>query len=202
MQRLSILLALAALFPACTVESRPTAGVRSDARGRAVIIAPRCAGARVDAVQVADLDGAVRWRVEGGGNEHQSLFVVGRLPPLMQEVDPLDGPLDPDDAYVATVQYTGSLPDVEVEFRLSGLSPDRVIDADGDYRTQQGFIEEADLTCVGGWLWVAGGIGIAVIVAFVAAIVVGLWVVVRVMRTAKRQREQEATPSRPDLIDR
>ncbi|CAN5694935.1 hypothetical protein BH18ACT17_BH18ACT17_10450 [soil metagenome] len=77
-----------------------------------------------------------------------------------------------------------------------------MIDAEGDFRTQQGFIDDADLACVGDWLWVAGAIGIAIIVAFIAAIVGGLWVVVRVMRKAKRQREPGATPSRPDFIDR
>ena len=197
-----VTLVLVAIAPACTVESHPTGGVRADARGRAVILAPRCADERIEAVQVADASGTVRWRVEGGGNEHQSIFVVGREPTLMQETDPLDEPLDADQAYVATLEYAGSLPDVDVGFRVSSLSSDRVIDDDGDDRTVQEFYDEADLDCLGGWLWVFGAIGIGLLATFVAAIVVGFWVILRVLRKAKRQRQQEATPRRPDLSGR
>ena len=83
MRRLTSLVALvavAALVPACTVEPRPTAGVRTTPRGRAEILAPPCGDERIVAVQVADLDGPVRWRAEGGGNSGQSTFVVGSEP--------------------------------------------------------------------------------------------------------------------------
>lgn len=202
MQRIALVLAVAvlgALVPACTIESHPSVGVRTDARGRAVILAPRCLDERIEAVQVADLNGPIRWRAEGGGNEHPSIFVVGRAPSLMQETDPLDGSLDPAERYVATVEFSGSVPDVEVEFRTDSLSPDSVIDEEGVYRTQQEFLDAADLECVGGWVWVFGGIAIAIGLVFLAAIVVGLWVVVRVVRTARRQREVEGTPGRPDM---
>jgi len=49
---------------------------------------------------------------------------------------------------------------------------------------------------------VFGAIGIGLLATFVAAIVVGFWVILRVMRKAKRQRQQEATPRRPDLSGR
>jgi hypothetical protein len=195
-------LAIAALVPACTVEPRPTAGVRTTPRGRAEILAPPCGDERIVAVQVADLDGPVRWRAEGGGNSGQSTFVVGAEPQLMQVTDPLEGSLDPDDAYVATLEYAGSLPDVEVEFRTSSLSTDRVADADGDVVTLQSFSDEADLECVGPWLWIFGGVAIALVLGVLAAFVVGLIIVVKVVRKARRQREQEATPGRPDLSGR
>ena len=198
---LLVALALSTLVPACTIETHPTAGVRADRRGRAVILAPRCGEVRIEAVQVADLDGPVRWRVEGGGTS-QTIFPVGSEPPLMRVTDPLEGALDPNDAYVATVEYSGSGPDVEVEFRTSSLWTDRVIDADGDFLTTQEFADEADLGCIGGWLWVAGAIGIALVLAFIAAIVGSVWVIVRVLRKAKRMREAEATPGRPDLSGR
>ena len=149
---------VAAVASSCTVASNPTAGVRATARGEAVVLAPRCAGERIEAVQVSHLDGTVRWRVEGSGNGYPRTFVVGREPPLMREVDPLEGPLDQDDTYIATVEYAGSLPDVDVEFRPSSMSTDRVIDADGEERTPQEFAEESDLDCIGEWLWVFGGV--------------------------------------------
>jgi hypothetical protein len=201
-QRIRLVLiaaAFGALVPACTVGSHPSVGVRTDVRGRAVILAPRCLDQRVEAVQVADLDGRVRWRAEGGGNEYPTIFVVGRTPSLMQETDPLVGPLDSDDAYVATVEYTGSVPDIEVEFRTENLSSERVIDEDGVDATEQQFLDAAARDCVGGWLWVFGGIALAIGLAFVVAIVAGLWVVLRVVRKARRQREVEGTPGRPDL---
>jgi hypothetical protein len=191
-----------AAFPACTVETHPTAGVRANRRGDAVIVAPRCTDERIEAVQVADLDGPVRWRVEGGGNASPTIFVVGREPSLMRETDALQGPLDPRRAYVATIEYAGDLPDVDIEFHPSSLSTDRVVSADGEVLTSEAFADEADLECIGGWLWVFGGIAVALVVGLVAAFVVGLWVVVRVVRKAKRQREQAATPGRPDLSGR
>jgi hypothetical protein len=196
-----VLLTLALVAPACTIETHPTAGVRADQRGRAVILAPRCGEVRIEAVQVADLDGPIRWRVEGGGTS-QTVFPVGSEPPLMRVTDPLEGALDPDDAYVATVEYSGSSPDIEVEFRPSSLSTDRVIDADGDSLTTQEFAEDADLGCIGGWLWVAGAIAVVVVLVLIAAVVGSVWVIVRTLRKAKRQRELEGTPGRPDLSDR
>jgi len=194
-------LLLAALVPSCTIETHSTAGVRADRRGRAVILAPRCGEERVEAAQVADLDGPVRWRVEGGGTS-QTIFPVGSEPPLMRVTDPLEGVLDPTDAYVATVEYSGSMPDVAVEFRPSSLSTDRVIDADGNTLTTQEFADEADLGCIGGWLWVAGAIAVAVVLVLLVAVVGSVWVIVRTLRKARRQREQEATPARPDLSGR
>jgi hypothetical protein len=202
MATLVLAMTFAALAPACTVRTHPTAGVRANPRGEAVIVAPECTDERIVAVQVADLDGAVRWRAEGSGNRYPRTFVVGREPILMRQTDPLDGPLDPETAYVATVEYAGSLPDADVEFRPSSLSTGRVIDADGDERTAQEFADESDLECLGGWLWVFGGAVLAIVVAFVAAFVVGLVVVVKVARTARRQREQAGTPGRPDLSGR
>jgi len=166
-----------------------------------VILAPRCGEERVEAAQVADLDGPVRWRVEGGGTS-QTIFPVGSEPPLMRVTDPLEGVLDPTDAYVATVEYSGSMPDVAVEFRPSSLSTDRVIDADGNTLTTQEFADEADLGCIGGWLWVAGAIAVAVVLVLLVAVVGSVWVIVRTLRKARRQREQEATPARPDLSGR
>ena len=198
---LLVTLTVASIVPACTIETHPTAGVRADQRGRAVILAPRCGEERIEAVQVADLDGPVRWRVEGGGTS-QTIFPVGSEPPLMQVTDPLEGALDPDDAYVATVEYSGSWPDVAVEFRPSSLSTDRVIDADGNTLTTQEFADEADLGCIGGWLWVAGAIAVAVVLVLLAAVVGSVWVIVRTLRKAKRQREQEGAPGRPDLSGR
>jgi hypothetical protein len=198
---LLVALAVASLVPACTIETHPSAGVRADQRGRAVILAPRCGEERIEAVQVADLDGPVRWRVEGGGTS-QTIFPVGSQPPLMQVTDPLEGALDPNDAYVARVEYSGSWPDVAVEFRPSSLSTDRVIDADGDSLTTQEFAEDADLGCIGGWLWVAGAIAVVVVLVLLAAVVGSVWVIVRTLRRAKRMREAEATPDRPDLSGR
>jgi hypothetical protein len=195
-------LALLAVLPACTMQANPSIGVRTDARDRVVIVAPRCLDERIDAVQVADLDGPVRWRAEDGGNSYPTIFVVGREPSLMRETDPLEGALDPSDAYVATVEYTGSLPDVEVEFRPQQLSSDLVLDQDGHRASQQEFLDAAGLGCVGGWIWVVGGIALAIALAFLVGIVVGLWVVVRVVRKARRARELEATPGRPDLSGR
>jgi len=198
----ALALALAALIPACTIEPRPTAGVRTTARGRAEILAPSCDEERIVSVQVADLDGPVHWRAESGGASGQTTFVIGSEPPLMQVTDALEGPLDPDTTYVATVGYAGSVPDVDVEFRPSSLSTDRVIDADGDIVTPRDFAKQADLECVGPWLWVFGGIAIALVLVFVAAFVIGLVVVVKVVRKARRQREELVTPRRPDLSDR
>lgn len=198
---LLVTLAVASLVPACTIETQATAGVRADWRGRAVVLAPRCGDVRIEAVQVADLDGPARWRVEGGGTS-QTIFPVGSQPPLMQLTDPLEGALDPTDAYVATVEYSGSMPDVEVEFRPSSLSIDRVIDADGNTLTTQEFADEADLGCIGGWLWVAGAIVVVVVLVLLAALVGSVWVIVRTLGKAKRQREQEGTPGRPDLSGR
>jgi hypothetical protein len=195
-------LALLVLLPACTVRSNPSAGVRTDARGRVVIVAPRCLDERIGAVQVADLDGPVRWRAEGGGNSYPTIFIVGREPSLMQETDTLEGPLDPNDACVATVEYTGSVRDVEVEFRPGQLSPDVIIDEEGRTSSEQEFLDAASLDCVGGWIWVFGGIALAIGLAFLVGIVVGLWVVVRVVRKARRARELESTPGRPDLSGR
>jgi hypothetical protein len=197
-----VLLALLALLPACTLQANPSVGVRTDARDRVVIVAPRCLDERIEAVQVADLDGPVRWRAEGGGNSYPTIFVVGREPSLMQETDPLEGALDPADAYVATVEYTGSVPDVQVEFRPEQLSTDVVIDEEGHTSTQQEFLDAASLDCVGGWIWVFGGIALAIGLAFVVAIVAGLWIVLRVVRKARRARELEGTPGRPDLSGR
>ena len=196
------LLALLAALPSCSVQANPSAGVRTDARDRVVIVAPRCLDQRIEAVQVADLDGPVRWRAEGGGNSYPTIFVVGRTPSLMRETDPLDGPLDPDDAYVATVGYTGSVPDVDVEFRPEQLSTDAVVDEDGTVSTQQEFLDDAGRDCVGGWVWVFGAIALVIGLAFVVAIVVGLWIVLRVVRKARRARELEGTPGRPDLSGR
>lgn len=196
------LLALIAVLPSCTVQANPSAGVRTDARSRVVIVAPRCLDQRIEAVQVAELDGPVRWRAEGGGNSYPTIFVVGRAPSLMQETDPLDGALDPADAYVATVEYTGSVRDVEVEFRPEGLSTDVVIDEEGQVSPEQEFLDEASLDCVGGWIWVFGGIALVIGLALLVAIVVGLWVVVRVVRKARRARELEGMPRRPDLSGR
>lgn len=199
---LVVSLLFAALVPACAIETHPTVGVRANREGEAVILAPRCSDERIEAVQVADLDGPVRWRIEGDGSDVVPVFVVGAVPPSMRERDPLEGVLDPDDAYVATVEYAGSLPDTEVEFRTSSLSPDRVIDDEGVYRTRQEFIEEADLDCAGGWLWVAAAIGIAVLLVLLAAAAGSVWVIVRTLRKAKRMREAEVTPDRPDLSGR
>ena len=44
----------------------------------------------------------------------------------------------------------------------------------------------------------AGVIGVVV----TAALAVGVWVVVRVLRTARRQREEGSAPRRPDLSGR
>ena len=137
-------LALAACLAGCSVEANPTAGIRGNAHGDAVIVAPRCTDERIVAVQVADLDGPVRWRVEGGGNASTGVFVVGREPPLMRETDPLEGPLDPHRAYVATIEYAGTLPDVDVEFHASSLSTDRVTTADGEDVVAAAFADEAD----------------------------------------------------------
>ena len=194
-----VLLALLAALPACTMQANPSIGVRTDARERVVIVAPRCLDQRIEAVQVADLDGPVRWRAEGGGNSYPTIFVVGREPSLMRETDPLEGALDPSDPYVATAEYTGSLPDVEVEFRPEQLSTDLVIDEEGHVSSEQEFLDAASLDCVGGWIWVFGGIALAIGLAFLVGIVVGLWVVVRVVSKARRARELEGTPSRPDL---
>jgi hypothetical protein len=196
------LIALFAALPSCTVQANPSAGVRTDARGRVVIVAPRCLDERIDAVQVADLDGPVRWRAEGGGNSYPTIFVVGRAPALMQETDPLEGTLDPGDAYVATVEYSGSVPDVEVEFRPDALSADLVLDEEGQVSPEQEFLDEASLDCVGGWIWVFGGIALVIGLAFVVAIIAGLWIVLRVVRKARRARELEGTPRRPDLSGR
>jgi hypothetical protein len=196
------LLALLAVLPACTMQANPSVGVRTDGRDRVVIVAPRCLDERIGAVQVADLDGPVRWRAEGGGNSYPTIFIVGREPSLMQETDTLEGPLDPNDAYVATVEYTGSVRDVEVEFRPGQLSPDVIIDEEGRTSSEQEFLDAASLDCVGGWIWVFGGIALAIGLAFLVGIVVGLWVVVRVVRKARRARELESTPGRPDLSGR
>ena len=196
------LVAFLATLPSCTVQANPSAGVRTDARDRVVIVAPRCLDERIDAVQVADLDGPVRWRAEGGGNSYPTIFVVGRAPSLMRETDPLDGALDPADAYVATVEHTGSVPDVDVEFRPEQLSTDTVVDEDGTVSTQQEFLDDAGRDCVGGWVWVFGAIALVIGLAFVVAIVVGLWIVLRVVRKARRARELEGTPERPDLSGR
>lgn len=193
---------LCAIAPACTIRANPTAGVRANPRGDAVILAARCTDERIVAVQVADLDGAVRWRAEGGGNRYPAIFVVGREPSLMRETDPLDGPLDPADAYVATVEYAGTVPDVDVEFRPANLSTDRVVDADGDVVGLQTFSDEADAACIGGWLWVFGGVALALVLGFVGAIVAGLVIVLKVVRKARRQRERAAAPGRPDLSGR
>ena len=193
------LLALTGPLSACTVQANPSAGVRTDARDRVVIVSPRCLDERIEAVQVADLDGPVRWRAEGGGNRYPTIFVVGRTPSLMQETDPLDGALDPGDAYVATIEFAGSVPDVDVEFRPEQLASNVVIDEDGHVSTEQEFLDAASLDCVGGWIWVFGGIALAVGLAFLVGIVVGLWVVVRVVRKARRARELEGSPARPDL---
>jgi hypothetical protein len=191
------------IVPSCTVTSNPTAGVRANARGEAVILAPRCTDERIEAVQVADLGGPVRWRAEGGGNAYPTIFTVGREPPLMRETDPLDGPLDPQRAYVATVEYAGALPDVDVEFHPSTLSTARVVTPDGDAVTPAAFAEEADLECIGGWLWVFGGVAIAIVLGVIAAFVLGLVVVVKVVRKARRQRASVAdAPGRPDLSGR
>ena len=175
-------------------------GVRTNREGEAVILAPQCADERIEAVQVADLDGPVRWRIEGGGSAVVPVFVVGVVPPSMRERDPLEGVLDPDDAYVATVEYAGSMPETEVEFRTSSLSPDRVIDDEGVYRTRQEFIEEAELGCTGGWLWVTAAIGIVVLLALLAVAAGSVWVIVRTLRKARRMREAGATPDRPDSV--
>jgi hypothetical protein len=196
------LLALLAALPSCSVQANPSAGVRTDARDRVVIVAPRCLDQRIEAVQVADPDGPVRWRAEGGGNSYPTIFVVGRTPSLMRETDPLEGPLDPDAAYVATVEYTGSVPDVDVEFGPEQLSTDAVIDEDGTVSTQQEFLDDAGRDCVGGWVWVFGAIALVIGLAFVVAIIVGLWIVLRVVRKARRARELEGTPGRPDLSGR
>ena len=193
------LIALIAVLPSCAVQANPSVGVRTDARGRVAIVAPRCLDQRIDAVQVADLDGPVRWRAEGGGNSYPTIFVVGRAPSLMQETDPLDGALDPADAYVATVEYTGSVPDVDVEFRPEKLSADMVLDEEGQVSSEQEFLDDARLDCVGGWIWVFGGIALVLGLAFVVAIIAGLWIVLRVARKARRARELEGTPDRPDL---
>ncbi len=192
-------IALIVVLPSCTVQANPSAGVRTDARGRVVIVAPRCLDQRIDAVQVADLDGPVRWRAEGGGNSYPTIFVVGRAPALMQETDPFDGSLDPDDAYVATVEYTGSVPDVDVEFRPEALSTDRVVDEEGRVSSEQDFLDDAGRDCVGGWVWVFGAIALVIGLAFVVAIIAGLWITLRVVRKARRARELEGTPDRPDL---
>ena len=197
-----VLLALIATVSSCTVQANPSAGVRTDARGRVVIVAPRCLDQRIDAVQVADLDGPVRWRAEGGGNSYPTVFVVGRAPALMQETDPLDGELDPAEAYVATVEYSGSVPAVEVEFRPETLSPDMVLDDEGQVSPEQEFLDEASLECVGGWIWVFGGVALVLGLAFFAAIIAGLWIALRVVRKARRAREAEGTPQRPDLSGR
>ena len=158
-----------------------------------MIVAPRCLDERIAAVQVADLDGPVRWRAEGGGNSYPTIFVVGRDAVAHAGDRPLEGALDPADAYVATVEYTGSVPDVEVEFRPEQLSTDVVIDEEGSHSTQQEFLDAASLDCVGGWIWVFGGIALAIGLAFVVAIVAGLWIVLRVVRKARRARELEGT---------
>jgi hypothetical protein len=196
------LLALLAVLPACTMQANPSVGVRTDGRDRVVIVAPRCLDERIEAVQVADLDGPVRWRAEGGGNSYPTIFVVGREPSLMRETDPLEGVLDPSDAYVATVEYTGSVSDVAVEFRPEQLSSDLVLDEDGHVASEQEFLDAAGLDCVGGWIWVLGGIALTIGLAFVVGIIAGLWIVLRVVRKARRARELEGTPGRPDLSGR
>ena len=193
------LIAFLAVLPSCTVQANPSVGVRADARDRVVIVAPRCLDQRIDAVQVADLDGPVRWRAEGGGNHFPTIFVVGRAPSLMQETDPLDGELDPSDVYVATVEYAGSVADVDVEFRPEGLSAGLVLDEEGQVSPEQEFLDDASLDCVGGWVWVFGGIALVLALAFLVAIIAGLWIVLRVVRKARRARELEGTPGRPDL---
>jgi len=194
--------ASAALAAACSVSEGNAAAVRTDPRGRAVIMAPRCADEAIAAVQVSDAAGAAVWRVEGGGNEFPSIFVVGREPPLMRETTPLTEPLDPSGRYVATVEFDDARPDVDVVFATEDLSIDRVVDEDGNSRSQREFFDEADLECVGDFIWVAGAIGLVFVLAVVAGIVAGFWVIVKVLRKAKRQREQEATPARPDLSGR
>lgn len=195
-------LALAACIAGCSVEANPTAGIRGNTHGGAVIVAPRCTDERIVAVQVAELDGPVRWRVEGGGEASARVFVVGREAPLMRQTDPLQGPLDAHRAYVATIEYAGALPDVDVEFHASSLSTDRVITADGEQVAVTAFASEADLECIGGWIWVFGGLALVLVGGVVAALAVGLWVVVRVVRTARRQREEGSAPGRPDLSGR
>lgn len=207
MQRIPPSLAIACLLlavgvGACSVEASPTAGVRANQRGEAVIVAPRCTDERIVAVQVAELGGPVRWRLEGGGVESGRVFVVGRAHPAMRETDPLEGPLDPNRAYVATVEYAGAVPDVDVEFHVSSLSADRVVMADGDEVPVTAFGDEADLECIGGWIWVFGGIALVLALVILAALAVGVWVVVRVLRTARRQREEGSAPRRPDLSGR
>jgi hypothetical protein len=189
-------------MPGCTVRTQPTAGVRANLRGDAVIVAPRCTDERIEAVQVADLDGPVRWRAEAAGGPSATIFTVGGEPPSMRETDPLEGRLDPARPYVATVEYAGTIADVDVEFHPSSLRADRVVTADGEVLTLPAFAEASDLECVGGWLWVFGGIAIALIVLVVAALAAGVWVIVRVVRTARRQREAGAVPDRPDLSGR
>jgi len=76
------------------------------------------------------------------------------------------------------------------------------ITADGEQVATTAFADEADLECIGGWIWVFGGIALALVVGVVVALAVGLWVVVRVVRTAKRQREEGSSPVRPDLSGR
>ena len=207
MQRIPAWLAIACLLlaagvGACSVEASPTAGVRANRRGDAVIMAPRCTDERIEAVQVAELGGPVRWRLEGGGVDPGRVFVVGRAHPSMRETDPLQGPLDRSRAYVATVEYAGAVPDVEVEFHVSSLSADRVVMADGDDVPVTAFGDEADLECIGGWIWVFGGIALVLALVILAALAVGVWVVVRVLRTARRQREEGSAPRRPDLSGR
>jgi glutathione S-transferase len=69
------------------------------------------------------------------------------------------------------------------------------------YKTRPDAVDRAKdrFRRVGGWIWVFGGIALAVALAFLVGIVVGLWVVVRVVRKARRGRELEGTPGRPDL---
>lgn len=190
------LLTLALGAASCSVtQGSSTAGVRANGRGEPVIVAPVCGDQRIRAVQVADLDGPVRWRIEGGGSSFSQVVTVGRVPPLMRETDPLDGPLDPDRAYVAIVEYEGSASPVEVEFRPATLETDRIVTPDGETLTVTGFGEEADLACIGGWLWVFGGIAIAFGVGIVAALVLGLVVVVKVVRKARREREPGRMPA-------
>jgi uncharacterized membrane protein len=74
--------------------------------------------------------------------------------------------------------------------------------ADGDDVPVTAFGDEADLECIGGWIWVFGGIALVLGLVILAALAIGVWVVVRVVRTARRQREEGSAPPRPDLSGR
>jgi hypothetical protein len=155
-------------------------------------------------VQVADLGGPVRWRAvpEGPDVETPSIIPVGRPPAGLRDVDPLDGPLDPHRAYVATVSWSTPPRTVEVEFRPGSLLPGRVATEGGLAVAEETFADEADRRCIGGWLWVFGGIALALAVVVVAVVAIGIVVVARIARARRSDADDADEVDLDELSDR